>query len=281
MSVSDMIPPQEMVFVGQGDFLTIGNEFRDLFVDLGGLQPHERVLDVGCGIGRMAVPLTQYLDACGHYDGFDIVRSGIDWCQGKITPRYPQFQFHLADIYNKHYRPDGSTHPARYRFPFADEQFDFTFLTSVFTHLLPDAVENYLFEIARTLRMGGRCFVTFFLMNESAAAAVQAKSADMDFRFEMGECFSVDQAVPEQALCYDETAVRQLFDRCGLAIREPVHHGKWCRRGEHVHWQDIVIATKVRPANRPAAPSWLQRLSLFPRRFRPIGDLRRRYRIPA
>ena len=47
-------------------------------------RPGERVLDVGCGIGRMARPLAGYLTGDGSYDGFDVNREGIRWC----TRRY-------------------------------------------------------------------------------------------------------------------------------------------------------------------------------------------------
>ena len=48
------------------------------------------VLDVGCGIGRMAIPLARYLNTDGKYEGFDIIPENIAWCQRAITPRYPQ-----------------------------------------------------------------------------------------------------------------------------------------------------------------------------------------------
>ena len=67
-------PPPDSIFVGDGDYRAIGAEFLGHFVRLGRLQPHERVFDIGCGIGRMAVPLTQYLDPeRGSYDGVDPV----------------------------------------------------------------------------------------------------------------------------------------------------------------------------------------------------------------
>ena len=50
--------------------------------------------------------LTQFLDAPGSYEGLDIVDVGIDWCQRTITPRFPRFRFHLADVFNR-IRPYG------------------------------------------------------------------------------------------------------------------------------------------------------------------------------
>ncbi len=59
-------PPADTVFVGDGDYRAIGAEFLRHVVEIGGLAPDARVLDVGCGIGRLAVPLTQYLDQSGY-----------------------------------------------------------------------------------------------------------------------------------------------------------------------------------------------------------------------
>lgn len=132
----DLTPPQRTLFVGgYADFKGVGEEFLRYFVELGGLKPHERVLDVGCGIGRMAVPLTTYLDKNGSYEGFDIVADGIHWCRKKITPKYPHFRFHLADVFNEKYNPHGRYRASEYHFPYERESFDFVFLTSVFTHI--------------------------------------------------------------------------------------------------------------------------------------------------
>jgi 2-polyprenyl-3-methyl-5-hydroxy-6-metoxy-1,4-benzoquinol methylase len=75
------IPPKRMIFIGDGDFKQVGNEFLKYFIELGGTQKSDNVLDVGCGIGRMAIPLTNYLDSNSRYEGIDIVESGINWCK--------------------------------------------------------------------------------------------------------------------------------------------------------------------------------------------------------
>ena len=50
-----MIPPRGRIFIGSGDFQKTGEMLRDQLVDLAGLKPYHRVLDVGCGMGRLAV----------------------------------------------------------------------------------------------------------------------------------------------------------------------------------------------------------------------------------
>src|SRR2546427_5557984 len=67
------LPPQQLIDgVGGGDFNAIGKEFFAYFTDLCGLGRGDYVLDVGCGCGRMAVPLVAYLNNRAKYEGFDI-----------------------------------------------------------------------------------------------------------------------------------------------------------------------------------------------------------------
>src|SRR5205085_6486747 len=64
----ELLPPPALARSVGGEFRATGAEFLRYFIELGGLRPTEHVLDVGCGVGRMAVPLTGYLDAGGRYE---------------------------------------------------------------------------------------------------------------------------------------------------------------------------------------------------------------------
>jgi SAM-dependent methyltransferase len=239
-----LTPPKGRVFFGGGDFNRVGEEYFRYFVELGGLKPHERVLDVGCGIGRMAVPLTRYLDDRGSYEGIDVFPKGIAWCQENITPRYPNFRFRVANIKNKEYNPGGRFAASEYEFPYADASFDFVLLTSVFTHLLPDEVDNYLSEIERVLAPGGRCFASFFLLNEESLGLIHSGRSTIDFRYDFGGYRAKSKETPEAAIAYPEDYVRSLHAERGLEIAEPVHYGSWPRRRDFLSYQDVMIAVK-------------------------------------
>ncbi len=60
-----LVPPRGLANVGGGDFREIGEGQLRCFVEIGGLKPDDADLDVGCGVGRMAVPLTRYLSGRG------------------------------------------------------------------------------------------------------------------------------------------------------------------------------------------------------------------------
>jgi ubiquinone/menaquinone biosynthesis C-methylase UbiE len=238
----ELIPPRYLNFAGDGDFEATGNEFLRYFIDLGGLRPEHRVLEVGCGIGRMARPLTKYL-TIGSYEGIDIVPKGIRWCQQQISGRYPKFHFQLADIHSVMYNPQGRQQASQYRFPFGDNEFDFVFLTSVFTHMMKQDVEQYLREIARTLRPNGVCLSTFFLLNENTLKLMNAGLSSLRFRFLRAGCHIDDEHNPDNAVAFEEQCVHSMLQEVGLTA-ESVKYGAWPGRPRYLSYQDILIVRR-------------------------------------
>jgi SAM-dependent methyltransferase len=239
----DLVPPRHLNFAGDGNFEASGDEFLRYFIELGGLQPTARVLEVGSGIGRMARPLAKYLTS-GSYEGVDIVPRGIRWCQENITRKYEHFRFHLADVYNLMYNPSGQLRPTEYIFPFRENDFDFVFLTSVFTHMLTADMEHYLREIARTLRCSGRFLTTFFLLNDKTRELNRAGGSSLDFKFPRENCYIDDERVPEHAVAFEEAYVLAAFRKMGLAV-DRIEHGAWCGRTDSLSYQDIVVGRKI------------------------------------
>ncbi len=236
-----LTPPRWLHFVGGGDFHTVGERFLNHFRTFGALQPSDSVLDVGCGVGRMALPLAGYLGPDGRYEGFDIVPAGIRWCQRHITPLYPRFRFQHANIYNAEYNPGGHEQPEQFVFPYGDDSFDFIFLTSVFTHMLPAGVANYLCEMKRVLRPHGRILATFFVLDQTALELNGSPGSLFAFRDSGAGYWTTHPDRPEAAIAYREQQLRALVQAAGLRIREPIHVGSWSGRAAEVDGQDIVI----------------------------------------
>jgi len=236
-----LVPPRGLWFVGGGHFRD--NQFLNSFIRLCDLQPHHRVLDVGCGVGKQAVPLTQYLSPEGSYEGFDIVEEGVRWCERHITERYPNFKFRHVDVFNKHYNPDGSVLPSEWKFPYSDAEFDFVCLISVFTHMLPDAVQNYVREISRVLKPGAKSFISFFLLNDESRRLIGQGRSTIPLTHELGGYTVLDPEFPETTVGLQEDFVRELFEESGLAING-VHYGSWCGRNGVNFYQDIVRSVR-------------------------------------
>jgi SAM-dependent methyltransferase len=223
-----------------------------LTIDHCAVTPASRVLDVGSGLGVAAVFYGGYLDPAqgGCYWGFDVRSDWVDWCRREISTRYPHVQFTHADL---HFPLDSATYvsPAcNYRFPFADGSFDLVLLMSVFTHMLPHDVRHYLGEIARVLKPGGRCLISWFQLDEPARAALAAgriKRRRHQFLVDYGEFRSTFRLVNvERAIAYDQQRIRQLYFGAGLAVAEVIP-GRWTgRKGANdALLQDLVVA--VRP----------------------------------
>lgn len=251
-------PPRRLNFVGSVDFKTVGEEFRKLFVSHGGLKPNAHILDIGCGVGRMALPLVDYVNAQGSYLGFDIVKKGIEWCQKNITPRHPNFQFVHANIANKFYNEKGTVRSEEYLFPAKKDHFNFCFATSVFTHMLPAEVEHYFEESSRVMAKGGTIFFTFFLIPEVTPKTSHAQNKGYEthcINFQHPLTFkdkadSEHQAYyshkdcPEAEIGYPEQWIHKKLKQYGFTDLK-VYPGKWKDPQEGLSYQDIVVATRM------------------------------------
>ncbi len=208
-----------------------------------GLRPWHRVLDVGCGPGPLAVGLLPHLTA-GTYDGLDVHAEAVAWCQKAIAARQPRFRFRHADLRNATYNPRGRLRASEYRFPYDDGTFDFAFLGSVCTHLLPDEAAHYLREVSRVLRPGGRCLVSFYLLTDESLGGLAAGTSWLPFthRLDGGRSRVIDPHNPGAAIAHAEDRVRGWYADAGLCIEGPVRRGRWWDGG--VHQQDVVAAVK-------------------------------------
>ena len=235
------LPPRRLRFVGPGDFEQIGRNFRDHLTNHAGLRRDSRVLDVGCGIGRMAIPLTETLGPEGSYDGFDVVEAAIRWCRRNITRRHPNFRFTVVEARNGVYRPRGREDASSVRFPYADASFDVVLLASVFTHMRTPAVAHYLGEIRRVLRPDGRALVTAFLLDDESRRSIASKRADIIFDIPMGEhAMTAVPDQPESAVALDGAWFLAETAAAGLVLDGEMHAGSWRGHPAAEH-QDLLV----------------------------------------
>jgi ubiquinone/menaquinone biosynthesis C-methylase UbiE len=105
------------------------------------MEAGKRVLDLGCGAGRMIRHLEPYADGANIW-GVDISAEHILWCKRNLSP-----PFHFA------------TNTKVPHLPFEDRSFDLVYCGSVFTHI-DDMADSWLLELRRVLSADGRLFVT-------------------------------------------------------------------------------------------------------------------------
>ncbi|WP_135467902.1 class I SAM-dependent methyltransferase [Crenalkalicoccus roseus] len=124
-----------------GDYERIGVLEHALLRGLG-LGPGARVVDVGCGSGRLALQLARHGEL--RYLGLDVVPALLDYARRRVGRE--DFRFEAVD---------------RIAIPAPDSGADFVVFFSVFTHLLHEESYLYLQEAMRVLRPGGKAVFSF------------------------------------------------------------------------------------------------------------------------
>jgi cyclopropane fatty-acyl-phospholipid synthase-like methyltransferase len=193
-----------------------------------GIAADFTVLEIGCGIGRDAIPLTEILSAAsgGRYIGTDIVAGSIAWCRANIQARHPHFVFHHLNIRHDLYNPAGTVEPLRAALPAADSSVDRIIAQSVFTHMLQPEVEHYLAEFRRVLKPGSKAFTTTFIYDDAIlqkASTVNLTPFNLRFAHPMGNgCRVNDPQRPTVAVAY----TAELLDRGWSGFFEQTEDGQ-------------------------------------------------------
>src|SRR6266851_4587786 len=125
--------------------------------------PNPRVLDLGCGTGKLVAAVWPFLGETGQYTGLDIDAWAINFDE----KWYPSERcgFIHAPVFNAHYNPNGM--PLHdYKIPIPNKSIDLALAFSLFTHLNQEDAAHYFGELGRVLKPDGVALFTFFLLDE-------------------------------------------------------------------------------------------------------------------
>lgn len=123
-----------------------------------GLKSDARLLDWGCGAGRLAVGIRECMGRLNEYHGVDVQKPLVRWAQRHIAG--PGFNFAHVNSSNARYNPAAS---ANKRIPGDSGYYDVFYAYSVLSHMTGADVCAYLLESARLLKADGFAFVTAFV----------------------------------------------------------------------------------------------------------------------
>jgi ubiquinone/menaquinone biosynthesis C-methylase UbiE len=233
-------PKKGDIYVGSSDFIAHGIAQAKVLQKYIDLKETDHVLDVGCGIGRTAVALTDIIKH-GSYDGFDAVEKGITWCNKHIHSRHKNFRFKFTPIYNDLYN-SFSLKAEDFTFPYEDKKFDKAFLFSVFTHMQIAEIRRYLSEISRVLKNDGLCLSTFFLYDDS-----KKEAGTMHFPYFFDGYKLMDDKVTAANIAISIPLLNEMAKSAGLEVTE-IKGGFWRNDVEKVNadeFQDIVVFKKI------------------------------------
>ncbi len=125
-----------------------------------GLTRESRLLDWGCGAGRLAVGVRQSLGHVRDYHGVDVQPELLEWAREHLTDEHTRFS--LVDQRNERYNPEGA---ATFTIPADPGSVDVLYAYSVFSHMLEPDVRGYAASIAEILAPQGRALMTAFVEN--------------------------------------------------------------------------------------------------------------------
>ncbi len=238
-------PKKGDIFIGSGDFISQGIHQLELLKKHVQLEPEAVILDIGSGIGRTAVGLTTYLSKQSVYEGFDIIEKGVKWCKDNITKDFPNFNFKHISLHNDLYNYT-SEKAEKFTFPYPDSTFDVVFLFSVFTHMQPEEVQNYLNEISRVLKRKGKCLSTFFIYRSDNEDFLAFNNSKFIFPIKKDNYRLMDDKVKSANIAFNITKIEEMIKNNDLIIKKNIQ-GYWSnveKTSEDNDYQDIVVFEK-------------------------------------
>lgn len=153
--------------IGGGDYELIGQ------IELGllqkeGLRPTDRVVDFGCGVGRLAVHLIPQLPS-GEYVGIDISQTMLRHARENVQRRCGTSTARVR--YLKQTTPAFELPPA---------SVDLLCAFSVFTHMEHEDTYRYLQSIHTVIRPGGKCLLSCLPLSLAVSRQVFLQEAQLE-----------------------------------------------------------------------------------------------------
>jgi SAM-dependent methyltransferase len=243
----DGIPLSDVI--GGGDPERVASEVISVMASHVDLPAKSSILDVGCGCGRIATGLTQYLHPKSRYVGVDIVSELVEFGRKRISPRYPNFSFQLLDEGNLSYdwwrQKNGQKDIARLSDALPPETVDLAISISLFTHLDVPAATDVLAAIARMLGEGAQAFVTVFVLDSAAREGIESNRTGFGFkhRTPSGQLYAEKLEEPTHAVAYEIGQIEALIHSVGLQLEKWIR-GYWSQGNAGEIFQDALILRK-------------------------------------
>lgn len=159
--------------VSQGDETVVGNlslaPIEHEIVRDAGLKPNQTLLDLGCGIGRLACEVIPWMEAGGGYIGTDVSVTMLTRAEQRLAAVAPSPAASVRWI-----KQVGRS------FPLEPNSVDMFCAFSVFTHIEHEDSYGFLREARRVVRPDGRFVFSCLPMDLSDSRFLFHGSAEMD-----------------------------------------------------------------------------------------------------
>ena len=172
-------------FADDRDFLATGEREAKRLLESFGLNDASRVLEIGCGPGRLPTGILRAFGEVQCYLGLDVRADAVDWGNEHIGQAHPNFCFRHVNAHNARYNPRGEGVVGAVELPVDGGRFDIAYLYSVFSHMTLEDVRRYLSAIHDVLRPSGRLFFTTFVEADVPDFEVNPAGYKQDWKGEL------------------------------------------------------------------------------------------------
>jgi SAM-dependent methyltransferase len=214
-----------------------------------------KIIDFGCGHGKLAPISVFFTHPNGEYLGIDIQESYINYCRRKYA-RLPRVKFHVSKDYNPLYSSEQRGAVARSRsygedWPVTANSIDVVIAVSVFTHLQEADAFGYVNKIYTVLSPGALAMLTCHIVEEPR------KQPGFIFNYNpflaslfkfttplptSNNWFTSNPALPESGIAINMTGLNSLIQ--GKFKIELIMRGS-ATGGKDPFPQDVVILRKL------------------------------------
>lgn len=221
------LPPEKLRMGGvhfrsDADFISGAERDVESLEQFAGLNKRTRLLDWGCGAGRLAVGIRAKFGRVKDYHGVDIQPRLLNWASKNLTA--PGYRFTLVDAAHRHYNPAGTATDKS--LPTPPGSVDIVYAYSVLSHLSGDDVEFYLRAIAEALAVGGYGWFTLFVEEDVPLEEENPKGYG-----------PIEWTVPLHCVRYERLHFESLCEKAGLSISHFEH-------GTQTDGQSLYVVTK-------------------------------------
>ncbi len=251
-----MIPPHRERRGGKSSYIewgyTIGM-FQSLLTTHLHSPCRNRILDVGCGAGLLALASKTCIADGGSYVGIDVNASDVEACKKRYTDG--PFRFVHHKVSNAYYSPEYPEN--RLSWQLDDLQFDAVTALSVWTHFDEQDARFYLTEVGRVLKPLGMAFISCFMLDSIYEASIPHRQEAIGrFHRSIQSRWIFDQSVrgsahwytpswtktPEHAIGIKVPGLLSMIESSGLKIVR-TYLGTW-KEVPGLYFQDVLVLQK-------------------------------------
>ncbi len=203
----------------------------------GKINKNHRVLDFGCGTGRI---LSRFDDTYKHAPiGFDCCWRFVSKC------RDVGLRTEYLSIQHPEFNPYGYVDPTSFLLPFKNNYFDRIIGIALLNHQDMERAERIISESLRIVKKGGIVLFTAFMINPQSITQLRYDQCVFKFKEKTADWWVTDYERPYLNCALDETIIRRTIIQNRGQVVEPIYYGHWRQIVNTPTGHDLLVIRKV------------------------------------